>query len=194
MRRYIHCHVLQRAERQIRDETDVRLLSRLGARVGVPQEGHPARNQALRRRHHQSARGRDGPVLLVLPARAQERRLRRHILPQIEGQDHGRKRPQVRRRLRHLLQNRQVSYSYPTLLTTLLTCFEQRAIFISNNFFTHPIFIFQVYPHQGAPRGVQSASHGQRRGLGQHAQPSHAQGQHRTSSTTEDQGEGLGQR
>lgn len=102
--------MLQRAERQVRDPPDVRLLPELGPRLGVPEEGHPRRDQALRRRHNQPAGGRDGPILQFLPARAQDGRLRRHILAQIAGQDDGRERPEVRRRLRHLLQDCQVSF------------------------------------------------------------------------------------
>lgn len=45
--RYLHGDVLQRAVRQIRHETDVRVLPQLGARVGLPEEGHLGRNQTL---------------------------------------------------------------------------------------------------------------------------------------------------
>lgn len=47
--RYIHSDVLQRVMRQVRDAADVRLLSQLGARVGLQEEGHPRRDQALLR-------------------------------------------------------------------------------------------------------------------------------------------------
>lgn len=107
--RYIHGDVLQRAVRQVRDATDVWLLSKLGAGLGVSEEGYPRRDTALRRGHHQPAGGRDGPILQFLPAGAQARRLRRYILTQVPREDDGGERPQVRRRLRHFLQDRQVS-------------------------------------------------------------------------------------
>lgn len=100
---HIYGDVLQRAVRQVRDAADVRLLSELGVGLGVPEEGNPRRDTALRRGYHQSAGGRDGPILQLFPARAQTRRLRRHILAQVPRENDGGERPQVRRRLRHFL-------------------------------------------------------------------------------------------
>lgn len=42
--RYLHRDVLQRAVRQVRDAADVRLLSQLGARLGLQEEGYFGRN------------------------------------------------------------------------------------------------------------------------------------------------------
>ncbi|XP_078046265.1 uncharacterized protein LOC144474819 isoform X2 [Augochlora pura] len=54
---YIHSDVLQRVVRQIRDPANVRLLSELGARLGISEKRDSGRDQALRRGHHQPARG-----------------------------------------------------------------------------------------------------------------------------------------
>ena len=51
----VHCHVLQRAVRQVRHTTAVRLLPVLGPQLGVPEEGHHGGDHQLRRRHHQPA-------------------------------------------------------------------------------------------------------------------------------------------
>lgn len=78
--RYIHGHVLQRTQRQVRDASDVRLLSELGAGLGVPKEGHTRRDTTLRGRHNKPPGSRDGSVLQLLPAPAQDRRIRWNIL------------------------------------------------------------------------------------------------------------------
>ena len=56
------------------------------------------------------------------------------------------------------------------------------------------VAITQVHADQGAPGGIQPAGDGERRGLGQHAQPGDAQGQHRPRRAPQDQGSCLGQR
>lgn len=101
--------MLQCAVRQVRDAADVRLLPELGVRLGIPEERHPRRNTTLRGGHYQPARGRDGPILQLLPAGTEARRIRRYIFAQISRENDGGKRPQVRRRLCDFLQDRQVS-------------------------------------------------------------------------------------
>lgn len=107
---YIYGDVLQRVVRQICDAANVWLLPELGAGLGIPEEGYPRRDTALCRGHHQPAGGRDGPILQLLPAGAQARRLRRHILTQVPREDDGGERPQVRRWLRYFLQDRQIFF------------------------------------------------------------------------------------
>ena len=60
------------------------------------------------RRHHLAARGGDGSVLQLLPAGAEARRLRGHLLAQVQSQDHAGDGAEARGRLRHLLADRQV--------------------------------------------------------------------------------------
>lgn len=140
---HLHRDVLQRAVRQVRDAADVLVLPELGAELGLPQEGHPRGDTALQRGHHQSAGGRDGSVLQLLPAGAEARRLWRHLFAEVAGEAHGRERKEIRRRVRHLFSDE------------------------------------QVHADKGTPGGVQSARDGERRRLGAHAEPRHAQGQHR---------------
>lgn len=51
--RHLHGDVLQRAVRQVRHAAHVRLLSELGAQVGVQAEEHPRRDPALLGGHNQ---------------------------------------------------------------------------------------------------------------------------------------------
>lgn len=85
---YIHDHVLQRAVRQVRDASILRLLSGVGTCLGLPQEAHTRRHQELQRRHHLSARARDRTVLSVFSARVEAMRLRRHLLAQVARAHH----------------------------------------------------------------------------------------------------------
>ena len=41
--------------RQVLHAADLRVLSILGAQLGIPEKGNPRRNKALRRGHHQPA-------------------------------------------------------------------------------------------------------------------------------------------
>ena len=53
LKRHLYGHVLQRPVRQVRHQANVRLLSKLGAQVGISTQEHPRRDPTLFGRHHQ---------------------------------------------------------------------------------------------------------------------------------------------
>ena len=73
--RHFYGDVLQRAVRQVRNAPNVRLLSELGAQMGVQAQEHLGGDSPLFGRHHQSTGGGDGTILQLLSAGIEARRL-----------------------------------------------------------------------------------------------------------------------
>lgn len=119
----------------------------------------------------------DGTVLQLLFAGAEAGRLRRDLLAQVEGEDDGRERQALRRRLRHLLSHGKVLG--PVRLVGRRLNFD--------------CLFEQVLAGLRSPDRVQPAGAGQRRGIGRHAESRHDQGQHRPRRPARDERAGVEQ-